>query len=227
MNRPIHKWDPDLGERGISFLNQSNGKVKQNQYNPDNFRQSVENCCIKSYSWVSVSYMEIMLQKALLTWGMYFYFTLHSYKTPDFWPNSSNRHTICFFLTSRWLYEVLVSKDWLMTSQISLIGYVCVYIVNHKFPWIYSRFDSWIFGFTPRKLIKLIIKAEKGNVSKFNRTTCYLNNMILDSHRYKLMLQCWDQEPSRRPTFESITSWMENLAHPHCTESRNTSQIIS
>ena len=150
----------------------------------------------------------------------------HVIKTPDFWPNSSNRHNI-FFLTSRWLYRVLVSKDWLMTSQISLIGYVCVYIVNHKFPWIYSRFDSWIFGFTPRKLIKLIIKAEKGNVSTFIRTTCYLNNMILDSHRYKLMLQCWDQEPSRRPTFESITSWMENLAHSHCTESRNTSQIIS
>ena len=180
--------------------------------------------------------MEIMLQKVLLIWGMYFYFTLRSY----YWgslPHMSLKHRIFdptvqiviifVFLTSRWLYRVLVSKDWHMTSQISWIGNVCVYIVNHKFPWIYSRFDSWIFGFTPRKLIKLIIKAEKGNVSTFIRTTCYLNNMILDSHRYKLMLQCWDQEPSRRPTFESITSWMENLAHPHCTESRNTSQIIS
>ena len=156
-----------------------------------------------------------------------FLFYLALVKNTGFLTQQFKSSYYLFFLTSRWLYGVLVSKDWLMTSQISLIGYVCVYIVNHKFPWIYSRFDSWIFGFTPRKLIKLIIKAEKGNVSKFNRTTCYLNNMILDSHRYKLMLQCWDQEPSRRPTFESITSWMENLAHPHCTESRNTSQIIS
>ena len=97
--------------------------------------------------------MEIMLQKVLLTWGMYFYFTLRSY----YWgslPHMSLKHRIFdptvqiviifVFLTSRWLYRVLVSKDWLMTSQISWIGNVCVYIVNHKFPWIYSRFDSLV-----------------------------------------------------------------------------------
>lgn len=32
---------------------------------------------------------------------------------------------------------------------------------------------------------------------------------------YELMFQCWNQEPSLRPTFESITSWMEPLADSH------------
>ena len=167
---------------------------------------------------------------------MYFYFTLRSY----YWgslPHMSLKHRIFdptvqivilfVFLTSRWLYRVLVSKDWLMPSQISLIGYVCVYIVNHKFPWIYSRFDSWFLVLPRENWSNWSLKQKKEMFLHSFGQLVILTTWSLDSHRYKLMLQCWDQEPSRRPTFESITSWMENLAHPHCTESRNTSQIIS
>ncbi|KAJ7372085.1 hypothetical protein OS493_020509 [Desmophyllum pertusum] len=37
----------------------------------------------------------------------------------------------------------------------------------------------------------------------------------MSSELYNLMLQCWQENPSKRPKFRSIASWMETVAYEH------------
>ncbi|KAJ7391298.1 hypothetical protein OS493_019430 [Desmophyllum pertusum] len=37
----------------------------------------------------------------------------------------------------------------------------------------------------------------------------------MNSEVYNVMLQCWQENPSKRPTFRSIASWAETVAYDH------------